>query len=140
MSPVDKRTLNLLNAAAIILVLAVALLAWFYIRDQFMWAVLLIILILLFAGFVHITGKLPWQVLGVYEAAVAAAAMIILGFAWFYMRDQFCWAGYLVILLLVIALGLKLVNWFRDVVSIQVVIHKNEKGEGRKADEEDNKK
>jgi hypothetical protein len=69
----------------------------------------------------------------------AIAAIFILGFTWFYLRDQFCFAGYFVVLLLVLAEYLKLKKWLKDVVNIQVIIHKKEKDEDRKADDRDNK-
>jgi hypothetical protein len=123
----NKQTLNIFNAAVVILVLVLASLAWFYMREQFMWSVLLIVLIILFAGYVNVVGRVPWKGLTPVDAGIAVAALLVLAFVWFYLREQFCWAGNFVVLLLVVAIGLKLVNWLRDVVSIQVIVHKKEK-------------
>jgi predicted membrane protein len=132
----DKRTLNVFNAAILVIIVAAALLSWFYMRDQFVWGIILIFLILLVTVLVNLAGRGMSNV----DAWLAIAAFIILGFSWFYMRDQFCLAGYFVVLLLAVAEYLKLKKWLMDVVSIQVIVHKNEKDEGMKADEENNKK
>ena len=58
--------------------------------------------------------------------------LFILGFAWFYMREQVCWAAILVLFMLIFIEFLKLKKWLKDTVSIQVIIHKNEKDEDRK--------
>jgi cell division protein FtsW (lipid II flippase) len=132
----DRRTLNIFNAAILIIIVAAALLSWFYMRDQFVWGIILIFLVLLVTVLVNLAGR----GLSNADAWLAIAAFIVLGFSWFYLRDQFCLAGFFVVLLLAVSEYLKLKKWLKDVVSIQVVIHKNENGEGRKADEEDNKK
>jgi hypothetical protein len=131
----EQQTLNIFNAAALVVIVAIALFCWFYMTDQFPWAILLITLILLATIFVNATHR---SRMGINDTAMAIAAIAILGFAWFYMRDQFCFAGYLVVLLLALTEYLKLKKWLKDVVSIQVIVHKNEKDEDRKAEDRNN--
>lgn len=55
--PVDikaEQRLNIINGTAIIAILLVAVVAWIYMSEQFMWAVILIILILLLVGFINV--------------------------------------------------------------------------------------
>ncbi len=123
----DKQTLNIFNTAVIIVILVLALFSWFYLRDQFMWGMILIILLLIVAGLVNVLPGLPRQKMGPLDIGVAIAAVIILGFAWFYMRDQCMWAVMVVLLLLLLVGYVKLAKWLREVVNIQVIVHK--KGE-----------
>jgi hypothetical protein len=58
--PVDmkaERRLNIINGVAIIAILLIAMFAWVYMREQFMWAILLIMLILVLLGIIN-AGKL----------------------------------------------------------------------------------
>jgi len=121
------------NAGMVIAIVAIILLSWFYLREQFMWGIILVVLLLLFAGYVNAMRKAPWRGTGVPDAAVAVLAVLVLGFAWFYMREQFCWAGNFVILLVILVQLMKVISWLKGTVSIQVIIHKNEKDEDRKA-------
>jgi L-asparagine transporter-like permease len=57
--PVDAQSelrLKIINYCASIAVLAIAVLSWLYIpREQFMWAVVLMVLVLLLVGFINIS-------------------------------------------------------------------------------------
>jgi hypothetical protein len=48
------------------------------------------------------------------------------------LREQFCLAGNFVIFLVILVELLKVISWLKDTVSIQVIVHKNEKDEDRK--------
>jgi predicted membrane protein len=131
----EKKTLNIFNVAVIIVILVVALFSWFYMRDQFVWGILLIILLLLITILVNAAGR------GMSSSGVGMVlvAFLILGFAWFYMRDQFMWAIIDVLLLFILYELLKLIKWIKNAVSIQVIIHKYEKNEDGKADDKKSK-
>jgi hypothetical protein len=53
----DRRTLRIFNATAIIVILAAAFFSWFYMQSQFAWGVVLITLLLLLTGYVNLTHK-----------------------------------------------------------------------------------
>ena len=125
----DKRLLTAFNIGMFIIAFLVLSLTWFFMRDQFMWGILLVFLLLLFTGFVNIMRVFPWQTMSAYDVIVAVIAFLVLLFTWFYMREQFCWAGNFILILLFIVEYLKLKKWLKDTVSIQVVIHRNEKDE-----------
>jgi hypothetical protein len=128
----DRRILNIFNAAILVAIIAIALLSWFYLRDQFMWGIILIIFMLMFASLVNVLPNLPRQKISAADVGVALAAVFILGFAWFYMRDQCMWAVIVVLLLLLLVGYAKLMRWLKDVVSVQVIVHK-------KGEDDDNK-
>ena len=55
--PVDikaEQRLNIINGIAIIAILLVAVVAWIYMSEQFMWGVILIMLILLLVGVINV--------------------------------------------------------------------------------------
>jgi len=54
----SERRLRIINVAAIIAIFLIDLLSWFYLpREQFVWAIYLMILVLLLIGFINI-GKI----------------------------------------------------------------------------------
>ena len=121
----DRQMLNILNAAIFVVILAVALSFWFYMRDQFVWGLLLILLLLVIAVLVNAVGR----GLSAEGAMLALSAFLILGFAWFYMQPQFMWAIIVVLLLALWYEWAKLARWLKDTVSIQIIIER--KGDGR---------
>ncbi|HEY3274550.1 MAG TPA: hypothetical protein VGJ92_12335 [Methanocella sp.] len=123
----DRNTLNIFNAAVIIAILAIALFSWFYLREQFMWGILLIILLLLATVLVNASGR------GMSNSGVGMAlvAFLILGFAWFYMREQFTWAIIDVLLLFIFYELVKIRKWLKDTISIQVIVQRKETGGDR---------
>ena len=128
----NERFLMIFNAGIVIAIVTFILFSWFYLREQFMWGIILVVLLLLFAGYVNAMRKAPWRSTRVQDAAVAILACLVLGFTWFYMREQFCLAGNFVIFLVILVELLKVISWLKGTVSIQVIIHKNEKDEERK--------
>lgn len=128
----EKRSLMVFNSVMIILICLSLVLSWVFLREQFIWGILLVFLLLLFTGFVNVMRKFPWQSMSTYDVIVAVIVFLVLLFSWFYMREQFCLAGNFIIILLVMVEYLKLKKWLKDTVSIQVIIHRNEKDEDRK--------
>ncbi len=124
----DRDSLNVLNAAVLIAILAVLFFGWFFMKEQFAWAIVLIVAILLFACYVNITRKFPWHRLDLADAILAVAILFILAFVWFYMQYQICWAVYLIVFLLVLVEIVRLRQWLKDTVSIQINIKR--KGDG----------
>jgi hypothetical protein len=127
----DRQSLNALNAAVLVAILAVACLFWFFAREQFAWAIIIIAVILLFACYVNIVRKFPWHDMSSSDALLALAIFLILAFAWFYMRDQFCWAGFVVVMILLVVEIFRLRQWLKDAVSIQVTVKRRENDDGR---------
>lgn len=128
----DKRFLTAFNVVMLILTCLILVLIWFFMPEQFMWGIILVFFLLLFTGFVNIMRKFPWQAMSAYDVIVVVVVLLVLFFSWFYLREQFCWAGNFILILLFIVEYLKLKKWLKDTVSIQVIIHRNEKDEDRK--------
>lgn len=128
----DKQSLMIFNSVMIVITCLVLVFSWFYMKEQFIWGIILVVLLLLFTGYTNVMRKFPWQGMSASDTAIVVIAIFILGFAWFYLREQVCWAAILVLFMLIFIEYLKLKKWLKDTVSIQVVIHKNEKDEDRK--------
>jgi hypothetical protein len=123
----DRNTLNIFNAAAIIGILIIAFFSWFYMREQFAWGILLIVLLLLATIVVNATGR------GMSSAGVGMLliAFLILIFAWFYMREQFMGAIIDVLLLFILYELITLIKWLKETVNIQVIIQQKETDEDK---------
>jgi hypothetical protein len=103
----DDKQIKIYNAITAAIILVAIFLFWFFLPQQLMWAVILAILLIILAVLVNAGKKLPWQGLGTDEVVLVIIAMIILGFAWFYMPEQFTWAVFDVVVLVLLAELLK---------------------------------
>lgn len=133
----DERTLRVINIAAICVAIVIILFAWYVMPFQFCWAFLLILIIFVIVGFVNVAREVPEMKLGAEEATILLFGLLLLGFAWFYMRDQFMWAILVVLLLLLFAEFTKLARWLRGITNIQVIIQRKENEGKEKAEEGD---
>jgi asparagine N-glycosylation enzyme membrane subunit Stt3 len=94
------KTYNTITAAVILVVI---FLFWFFVQDQFIWAVILAIFLIILAILVNARKKLPWQGLNTDDVVLSVISMVILGYAWFYMPEQFTWAIFDVVVLVLLA-------------------------------------
>jgi uncharacterized protein (DUF486 family) len=99
----NKRGKDILNIATIVTVLVILVFSWFYIREQFMWGVILSVVILMVVSLANlVTGSVGRQI-NRYDALAAFAIIIIATSAWFYFREQFSWAVILITLIIIYA-------------------------------------
>ncbi len=114
------QSMNIFNGIAIITILLVAVVAWIYMREQFMWAILLIMLLLLLVVYLNIRKRLiqyiedrkkslnrpvdikAEQRLNIVNG-IAIIAIILVGVVtWFCLNEQLMWGIILIILILLL--------------------------------------
>jgi uncharacterized membrane protein len=116
----DDRTLKILNVMAVLAILLIGVFSWIYMRDQFMWGIRLMELILLLVLLLNIRHVLMRYVkerrksmnketdvkadrrLNIINDVAIIAALVIAAFSWIYMRDQFMWGIVLIALILLL--------------------------------------
>lgn len=116
----DKR-LNIINIAAAAAAIFVVVLFWLYVpREQFLWGVYLILLILIMVAYANVRQPLidyiearkkkkntppdpkGEQRLKIFNYAGLAVVLVIGILCWLFMREQFMWAAILMVLVLLI--------------------------------------
>jgi len=102
----DKRALMIYNGITVLIVLSVGLVCWFRTPEHLMWAIILAVLLLALALWVNGRKMWPWEGLNAYDAAYAAATLLIIGFSLFFMRSQCLW-WVLVVLVIMVLSGLR---------------------------------
>ncbi|OPY28474.1 MAG: hypothetical protein A4E28_01531 [Methanocella sp. PtaU1.Bin125] len=70
----DKGLLTAFNIGMSIITFLVLPLTWFFMRDQFMWGISLVFLLMLFTGFADIMWVFPWQAMSADDVIVAVVA------------------------------------------------------------------
>jgi len=116
----DKR-LNIINIAAAAAAIFVVVLFWLYVpREQFLWGVYLILLILIMVAYANVRQPLidyiearkkkkntppdpkGEQRLKIFNYASLVVVLVIGILCWLFMREQFMWAAILMVLVLLI--------------------------------------
>jgi hypothetical protein len=114
------RSLSIFNIIAAIVILIVAVAAWIYLNQQFMWAAALILLILLLVLYVNTRKMLVQyieerkktlnkpvdvkaeQMLNIINGLAIIAILLIALVGWVYLNQQFMWAITLIMLILLL--------------------------------------
>lgn len=112
--------LNIFNGIAFIAILFVVVVFWVYMNQQFMWAPILVILILLLVLYVNSRKMLVRYIeerkkasnkpvdmkaekrLNIINGLAIIAMILVAVFGWVYLNQQFMWAIMLIILILLL--------------------------------------
>lgn len=129
----DKRLtiINILAAAAAIFIVV---LFWVYVpREQFLWGVYLILLILIMVAYANVRQPLidyiearkkkkntppdlkGEQRLKIFNYAGLILVLVIGVLCWLFMREQFAWAAILMVLILLLMIVVNAVKIFSDI-------------------------
>ncbi|MCD1293935.1 hypothetical protein CUJ83_02855 [Methanocella sp. CWC-04] len=126
-----ERWLNIINVLGVIAALAVVASMWFYVREQFMWGIILAILIISLLVWINIRklffdrinvrrkagGKAEYdpagdRLLQALNYASVIAILAIGAFFWIYMREQVTWGIYLIVLILIVLVFINVLKMF----------------------------
>lgn len=112
--------MNIFNGIAFIAILFVVLVFWVYMNQQFMWAPILVILILLLVLYVNSRKMLVRYIeerkkalnkpvdikaekrLNIINGLAIIAMILVAVFGWVYLNQQFMWSVMLIILILLL--------------------------------------
>lgn len=129
----DDRSLKIINAMAVLAILLIGAFSWIYMRDQFMWGIVLMALILLLVLYMNIGQMLMRYIkerrksmnketdikaerrLNIINYVTIIAVLVIAVFSWIYIREQFMWGIMLIALILLLVGCINVMKVIADV-------------------------